>query len=573
MSLDELKKELKDLISSTHLAQAIEKLVENLNSNSEKCNDIGLLRARHIGYLKAKDRGTTAPNDLLIELNRITEAVLNLISNIEKNDLLQDSTPSTYFLGIGIEVYKSLPKCENAVDNVVETMKSLLNLKLKTPILLFNEQATKGAIENSFSEMIEKVKHPDTLIVHYSGFCRSENHNRDFWLPYDAVDNDFESFLDSNTINDNFVKISASEKIVFVTGLYWEDRINTSSVKKEFIFLQHIPLAYLTDGSTQLYKGSNPVIGQKFQEILAHADNMKQVVPDIEEEVKVEILAHADNMKQVVPGIEEEVKVNAISVEPKKEIETTTDRPAPFKVTCPEEVFIPGGDYITQNNIESLPDFYIGKYPIRNFEYVEFVNEHKNSNKIPDLIDLKQPNCGISYNEEKKVFEVKDGFKDYPVVYISWAGALEYAQWLSQKTSLHYYIPTSLEWEYAANGGSSNINHDYNVYAGSDDIDKVAWYSENSNKTIQVVGQKKPNQLGIYDMCGNVWEWCQIKSNQQSNYYPKKKIKSGKATKGGSWKSTVEECLIIYEKTEYQIFKRQDLGFRIARSLKTDGLD
>lgn len=551
MSLDELKKELKDLISSARLTQAIKKLIANLNSNSKKWDDISLLQARHIDYLKEKHSGTMDPKDLRIVLTTITKDFQYLISNIEKNDLLQDSTPSTYFLGIGIEVYKSLPKCENAVDSIIETMRSLVNLKLKDQRLLLNDQATKGAIENSFSEMIEKVKHPDTLIVHYSGYCRSENHNRDFWIPYDAVDNDFESFIASNIINDNFVKISASEKIVFVTGLYWEDRINTSSVKKEFIFLQHIPLAYLTDGSTQLYKGSNPVIGQKFQEILAHADNMKQVVPDIEEELKV----------------------NAISVEPKKEIEPTTDRPTLFKVTCPEEVFIPGGDYITQNSIESLPDFYIGKYPIRNFEYVEFINEQKNSNKISDLIDLKQPNCGISYNEEKKEFEVKDNFKDYPVVYISWAGAIEYAQWLSQKTNLHYYIPTSLEWEYAASGGSSSINHDYNVYAGSNDIDKVAWYSENSNKTIQVVGQKKPNQLGIYDMCGNVWEWCQIKSNQQFNYYPKKKIKSEKATKGGSWKSTKKECLIIYEKTDYQTFKRQDLGFRIARRPKTDSLN
>ncbi len=106
---------------------------------------------------------------------------------------------------------------------------------------------------------------------------------------------------------------------------------------------------------------------------------------------------------------------------------------------------------------------------------------------------------------------------------ILWYDAVEYCNWLSTRSGLTpcydlkslgttcdfsadgYRIPTEAEWEYAARGGNRSLGY---TYAGSDDLDEVAWYTDNSDDVCHSVGEKEPNELGLYDMNGNLWEWC-----------------------------------------------------------------
>ena len=163
-----------------------------------------------------------------------------------------------------------------------------------------------------------------------------------------------------------------------------------------------------------------------------------------------------------------------------------------------------------------------------------------------------------------------------PVVDVTWYDCLEYCNKRSSIEGLKpcyringedvtfdensdgYRLPTEGEWVFAAIGGRRS--HGY-TYSGSNNIDAVAHYDGNSN-SIQPVCTKKPNELGIYDMSGNVWEWCWDKYNSSS---------SDRVIRGGSWYNSDVKCCSVsyrcncnpYPSRDYSIY-----GFRLARSVK-----
>ncbi len=92
-----------------------------------------------------------------------------------------------------------------------------------------------------------------------------------------------------------------------------------------------------------------------------------------------------------------------------------------------------------------------------------------------------------------------------PVIYVDWQDAFDYCEWMSKTTGKTYRLPTEAEWEYAARGGSKSKGY---TYSGGNNLYAVAWYDNNSRDKTHPVAQKQPNELGLYDMSGNVYEWC-----------------------------------------------------------------
>jgi formylglycine-generating enzyme required for sulfatase activity len=185
----------------------------------------------------------------------------------------------------------------------------------------------------------------------------------------------------------------------------------------------------------------------------------------------------------------------------------------------------------------TVDDYYIGQYEVTQ-ELFKFVMGYNPSHFVGDSL---------------------------PVDNISWVDAKTFVYELNKMTGKNYRLPTEAEWEFAARGGrwSKGFN-----YSGSDNIGEVAWCDGNSGRKTNPVGTKAPNELGIYDMSGNVYEWC---SDRYAIYKGEELINPqgpdfGKARvmRGGSWRSESRNCRNTYRSSEDYEARILNCGLRLA---------
>lgn len=162
------------------------------------------------------------------------------------------------------------------------------------------------------------------------------------------------------------------------------------------------------------------------------------------------------------------------------------------------------------------------------------------------------------------------GWQDkHPMVHVNYNDAVAYCNWLGEEYVGDWRLPTEAEWEYAARGGSLNRS---DTYRGGSDWERVGGFADNAGGQTNSVGRKRPNDLGIYDMSGNVWEWCRDWYGE--NYYsnsPKSNPKgpasgSGRVIRGGCWRYSAAYCRVAY-RIYYDPSYRLDInGFRVVLS-------
>ncbi len=153
-----------------------------------------------------------------------------------------------------------------------------------------------------------------------------------------------------------------------------------------------------------------------------------------------------------------------------------------------------------------------------------------------------------------------------PVEKVSWDDCQTFIRKLNELTGENFRLPTEAEWEFAARGGRNSRGYQY---SGSSNIDEVVWYYDNSSYTTYPVKTKSPNELGIYDMSGNVWEWCQdwigpYSSSSQTNPTGPS-TGSHRVRRGGSWEIILaRDCRSAYRSSGTPGYRFHDFGLRLA---------
>lgn len=162
--------------------------------------------------------------------------------------------------------------------------------------------------------------------------------------------------------------------------------------------------------------------------------------------------------------------------------------------------------------------------------------------------------------------------KGRPVNNISWLNIQLFIERLNEMTGKRFRLPTEAEWEYAAKGGKLSKGY---LYSGSDAIDEVAWYAGNSKRRAHPSGKKKPNELGLYDMTGNLWEFChddakmrpypdEAQANPVEGSFEKPYSATAKITRGGGYEFDEDESLVFRRDGATPNVRLPDIGFRLV---------
>lgn len=238
----------------------------------------------------------------------------------------------------------------------------------------------------------------------------------------------------------------------------------------------------------------------------------------------------------------------------------------------------------------SLSNYYLSETEVTNAQFCEFLNEIGNQEEEGYLwLDLDGEwfeECLIE--EREGSYYPKSGYAEHPVIFVNWYGAKAFCEWLSDKTGDEYRLPTEAEWEYAARSCGSEVNR----YAGIDDLEELYLYSNFADVNFDKefvdewdwgnreyddgyirtapVGNYRPNDLGLYNMSGNVCEWCSDCYGE--DYYENSPVENPtgpltgifRVARGGSWNGYpwVLRCSIRFS---FRPENNWVIGFRICR--------
>ena len=223
-----------------------------------------------------------------------------------------------------------------------------------------------------------------------------------------------------------------------------------------------------------------------------------------------------------------------------------------------EMVYVEGGTFRMGATEEQGRDAWDNEKPVHRVTLSSYlIGKHEVTQALWEEVMGSNP----SYNKQGG---------DYPVEHVSWADCQEFIGKLNARTGMQFRLPTEAEWEYSARGGNRSKGY---KYAGSNNLDDVGWYGDNSDEHTHPVGRKKPNELGLYDMSGNVVEWCQdwygdyTEESQTNPTGPQSGKGGSRVLRGGGYWSDARGCRVSNRYRSVPGCRGAGSGLRLVLSL------
>ncbi len=447
-----------------------------------------------------------------------------------KNDLKSLASQDSYATEVsGIsDVNREFQNIANQLINVTQTQ----SLSIKFPKLdngqvfrftfdnVRNAESSQVYIEGTFdlrNNMLHDIK--------YVGLtCSSGTSLQGKSDGLVKVAFEFENVKDKNG---NHISLNNANEYYFTDG-YWQ--VNSEFDKGEDLQVNvkrsSAAIMLVLDCSSSLIKG-----GDKFTEMKKYVNSFIKTLAQAMDEDAVS----GDSSNSGTGGTASKPKVYTVNG-------------VSFKM-----VSVEGGTFTMGATADQSGDVYIDETPTHQVTLSDFsIGETEVTQELWQAVMGTNP----SYFSGNQL----------PVECVSWNDCQTFITKLNQLTGANFRLPTEAEWEFAARGGNKSLGY---KYAGGNSIGDVAWYSSNLSSQTHAVAQKSPNELGLYDMSGNVWEWCQDWYGSYSSAAQTNPTGSASGSfrvyRGGGWGCTAWGCRVSHRYRGTPTFAGSDVGLRLAQ--------